>query len=996
MSTVDISEIPFEELSPDYVDRFKYNYMEASSITTYAYSGILKTTDKNIIETLLLSEFPREAADNCLQLFYKELNELYYQSMYEALQIKFSDEKITKKLLQTYPNILVVKSNNSNDNHIGEYLTFFRNKLVKELEETRINDMYESFAVYNFLESLIINGLDNLESFINKPIKLIIKENNLKVIKNKNINDELLKIYKISSIPSYLRKKFIRKYNTEFKAQINSFILNSYIESLLKNEKIYETFTKQEKITKNDVKNMLRTKLLSSLTKDEQIDLEKRLYHLYECGMLGGKNMKKILSDEEIETIEKIVIDEKILDDINYSQQKSYESIVIETNNDISPFNTNMPISLKGFIYPNVIYYIRFIMLERVGMKPQIAHNFLMKSSGKSYDVKIYKSDEKLIEETQKIRENYLRDTIQKRASEVLPIKFNKHRNTKRLLVSTNNSEIIYLDDIFLSSENFFGKKLMELRETYLKKNVLPLEKFPNISITLNEFFSNKDELDWINVKLNEIIFVIKKFKEYLKIKVHDDSNIIYEKEAEFIIGLYSTCLPAINEKIHPIPVDFLMDKEFSKKARKVLWKYVFSIHVSLKKLINEKNMSKFLSQIHLLEEKFKTMPLESRDLSLFPEDSEEVKETKNLLATAFLCLFEKITKFPFGITNPLEIEESDISLVHSILTYNYNSGINIKQYDGENDMAIAKIISTYNRVASGNLIHIMSNSFNILLAQNTIKQRSYMFSQLCKNVTVGKKNIFYQESGKISFIKEEMLDYDIDKVMSYHKQIQQKDDEFKQKILQYQKDFNLQNDTKIDEYMQELQDNNEKQKNVIKFIETDNTIYIPNKNYRELDQDFECNILYNDNNFKSVDHAFQASKFLYKDAPKSNIEYVKIIQESQTSGIANKYGNFSQEGYNWLGKESLKRMNNLIDEYKNKVTIMPDWEKKNKEIMKNILLSKFSLNENCRKSLLNTYKKNIVYLNKNDIVFGVNSKNKGENILGKLLFDIRQEYELL
>lgn len=990
MATIDISEIPFDELSPDYVEKFSYNYIEASSITTYAYSGILKTTNKNILETILMSEFPREAASNCIQLFYKELDELYYQSMDEALTKKFSDEKLLKQLLQTQPNTLAIEGSVE----IGEYLTFFRNKLVEELKQKEMKEMYESFAVYNFLEGLIINGLDNLESFVNKPVSLIVQENKLKVVYGE-INDEIKNIYKISSIPSYLRKKFIRKYNNELKKNTNSYILNSYIDSLSKNENLYKNFSKT-KLSKSEIQNIVKNGLISSINEEEKIALEKRLYSLYECGVIGKKNMKKILSEEEVNAIENIKIDEKVLHD--QSIVSDVNVLTIDKNNILSPFNTYAPISLKGFVFPNVMYYIRFCMLQRVGMQSQESHNFLMKYPGKSYDINTYKSDEKIIEETQKIRQDYLRKIIKQRASEVFFTKF-KHMYTKQLLVSTYNSKIVYSDDSFLSNENFFGEKLMELRQKYIRKNIQPLENIPDRFMTLNEFFKNNEELDWIEVKLKEVLFVLKKFKEYLKIKVNDDSNVIHEKEADFIVGLYSSCLPVSNEKIPPIPVDFVTDKDISKQARKVLWKYVFSIHQSLKKLIGVKNMKKFSTQIKLLEEKFKTISLETRDLFLFPEDPEdpdEFKETKNLIATAFLCLFEKITKFPFGITKPLEIEEADISLVHSILTYNYNTGINIIKNYGENELAVTRIISTYNHVPSVKLVSILLDSFNTLLTQNTIKQRSYMFSQLCKNVDVGKRKIWYQESGKISFVPQETLDYDISRVIAHHKKIKQNDEDFNEKILQYQKEFDLESNEKIDEFVKEIQEKNEKQKNVMKFVETTDTIYIPNKNYIELDQDFECNVLYKNMDFKSVDHAFQASKFLYKDAPDSNMVYVKIIQNAQTAGLAKKFGNFSKRGYSWLGEESLKEMNDLIDEYETRVEIRPDWEEKQEAIMKNILQSKFSLNQNCKQALLKTYTKNIVYLSKTDKVFGTNKDNDGENLLGKILEEIREENRLV
>lgn len=67
------------------------------------------------------------------------------------------------------------------------------------------------------------------------------------------------------------------------------------------------------------------------------------------------------------------------------------------------------------------------------------------------------------------------------------------------------------------------------------------------------------------------------------------------------------------------------------------------------------------------------------------------------------------------------------------------------------------------------------------------------------------------------------------------------------------------------------------------------------------------------------------------------------------------------------------------LDEYKN---------------MKYILKLKFEQNEEIKKNLLNTGLRPIIYYTKNDNLWGiVTNENSGENMLGKILSEIRHEY---
>ena len=73
---------------------------------------------------------------------------------------------------------------------------------------------------------------------------------------------------------------------------------------------------------------------------------------------------------------------------------------------------------------------------------------------------------------------------------------------------------------------------------------------------------------------------------------------------------------------------------------------------------------------------------------------------------------------------------------------------------------------------------------------------------------------------------------------------------------------------------------------------------------------------------------------------------------------------------------------------------IIPDkeWFDKRFEIMRYIIHIKISQHPEIKNNLLNTGLKTIIFNSKNDIFFGTGNDNKGQNKLGKILMDIRNE----
>ena len=129
---------------------------------------------------------------------------------------------------------------------------------------------------------------------------------------------------------------------------------------------------------------------------------------------------------------------------------------------------------------------------------------------------------------------------------------------------------------------------------------------------------------------------------------------------------------------------------------------------------------------------------------------------------------------------------------------------------------------------------------------------------------------------------------------------------------------------------------------------------------YNWLSNMHSCDVVYKNNNFKSVENAYMFAK-------------------ADTSG-------------EWL-KFCLENPPNIVKKESKNIRVRPDWEEVKLEIMYNLLIKKFT-QEPFRTNLLNTGNENIQEGNFwNDTFWGVDLKqnpNVGENHLGRLIMHVR------
>ena len=128
---------------------------------------------------------------------------------------------------------------------------------------------------------------------------------------------------------------------------------------------------------------------------------------------------------------------------------------------------------------------------------------------------------------------------------------------------------------------------------------------------------------------------------------------------------------------------------------------------------------------------------------------------------------------------------------------------------------------------------------------------------------------------------------------------------------------------------------------------------------YRFLSNFYPCQIIYEDIEYPSVEHAYQAVKTHDKNSRKR-------ISQAETPGQAKRLGR--------------------------KVKLRPDWEEVKLGIMEELVRQKFNRHEDLKNKIIDSG--DIILVEGNswgDIFWGI-CYGKGENHLGKILMKIRSE----
>lgn len=166
---------------------------------------------------------------------------------------------------------------------------------------------------------------------------------------------------------------------------------------------------------------------------------------------------------------------------------------------------------------------------------------------------------------------------------------------------------------------------------------------------------------------------------------------------------------------------------------------------------------------------------------------------------------------------------------------------------------------------------------------------------------------------------------------------------------------------------------------------------YSPEGKYGELSNYYVLNkpIIYNNFEYASSEHLYQALKFLYEGATPQTLAYAESVRTANTPNKAKILASMKTAGgYAWR----IALNPTIIKAIQDGVKQNPNWENVKVEIMKHVLLYKFVQNEHCKNILLSTGSASLSEHTERDIFWGDGGEARsGKNILGKLLENVRK-----
>lgn len=140
---------------------------------------------------------------------------------------------------------------------------------------------------------------------------------------------------------------------------------------------------------------------------------------------------------------------------------------------------------------------------------------------------------------------------------------------------------------------------------------------------------------------------------------------------------------------------------------------------------------------------------------------------------------------------------------------------------------------------------------------------------------------------------------------------------------------------------------------------------------------------------YYSVQHFYQASKFLGPNSTEESRAYAELIRNTRSTKIANFLG--SQRKPN-TPCEWHQQAWDIVQQYPN-VTIRPDWLTENVRIMRIGNFNKFYFHPQLRKMLVGTGSATIVEHTSMDGFWGDGGDGTGKNMLGRILMEIREVF---
>eukprot|EP00298_Acanthocystis_sp_HF-20_P011360 c19354_g1_i1.p1 GENE.c19354_g1_i1~~c19354_g1_i1.p1 ORF type:complete len:242 (-),score=78.97 c19354_g1_i1:19-744(-) len=147
--------------------------------------------------------------------------------------------------------------------------------------------------------------------------------------------------------------------------------------------------------------------------------------------------------------------------------------------------------------------------------------------------------------------------------------------------------------------------------------------------------------------------------------------------------------------------------------------------------------------------------------------------------------------------------------------------------------------------------------------------------------------------------------------------------------------------------------------------------------------------LIFEGEEYKTSEHLYQAMRYIIAEQTPEIVEYIREIRTAKTPYMSKILANqdVSDKRYEWR-----RKLIEIIDKYYDHVSIAPQWFDVNIDAMRHILRLKFTTDQKCKDLLINTGSNLLAENSPYDDFWGLGRDGDGENWLGKILVEIREE----
>ena len=507
-------------------------------------------------------------------------------------------------------------------------------------------------------------------------------------------------------------------------------ILNLYLEDKL-NPNLIREFNEKFKIPSAD--NIFEIK---NFVLEEGRDMEVE-------EIILNDGIEEILKADEEENDWELVLENEVSGNIYFGPGGRPEY------NFLNPQSVHL-ISIEGLHYPSVFHYkvavsvslARLYTDEKIDLPENVylkyinlGHEVLLKNPNLNpLDLNSYELDFDTLEKMNNtIQEEMFYREIRNRLERAYQIKFDNYE-LRQLLVNTGDNDLIYSDPndpilgestVEMSREqrvntNISGQILMKMRNTFIAEGMV-ITQIQDKGIRLDELVGqNKEFMDWVYMRLDDIIESVKLTIEYLRKNEYVSQNILLKPDLIYFIinNIYANCKDLLIsfDKLSNTPLNVY--KYISRRLKQygigptgitVIWYYVYSLITQAIEHLGKGDPNKTIQILQSIPEQLK----DSLSCEGFYDN-----QVQNCTLVVIKKLLSKMKNYIQTKYKQYKISENDIDYIINMLIkidkipqqndkeiFSINLSIKSEPYTLEQKQKIEFIISKMDKLKDKNFI---------------------------------------------------------------------------------------------------------------------------------------------------------------------------------------------------------------------------------------------------------------------------------------------------